>query len=136
MSPALVDTDLLSLFLRGDRQVVASFERYLAEHSRINLSIITYYEILSGLRHRDAKRQLGDFLDLASESNILHLTERSCDISASLYARLRKEGRPIDDIDILIAGVAIANGLTVATRNTRHFGAIAGLEVEDWAGAG
>ena len=64
MTPALVDTDILSFFLRGDSNVVTAFERYLAEHEGINISIITYYEILSGLRYRHARRQLDDFLEL------------------------------------------------------------------------
>ena len=41
MTLALVDTDILSFFLRGDSNVVTAFERYLAEHEGINISIIT-----------------------------------------------------------------------------------------------
>jgi tRNA(fMet)-specific endonuclease VapC len=50
-----------------------------------------------------------------------------------LYADLRKRGEPIDDIDLLIAGTAIANGLTLVTNNRKHFDRIAQLEVENWA---
>jgi tRNA(fMet)-specific endonuclease VapC len=35
-------------------------------------------------------------------------------------------------MDILIAGIAIANGVGVATRNIDHFSRIDGLYVEDW----
>jgi predicted nucleic acid-binding protein len=37
------------------------------------------------------------------------------------------------DTDILVAGVALANGLELATHNTSHFGRIEGLQVQDWS---
>lgn len=41
------------------------------------------------------------------------------------YARLKSElenlGRPQDDMDLLIAATALAHGLTLVTRNTKHF---------------
>ncbi len=85
MRPALIDTDILSMFFRNDRSVVACFERYLGEHTKANFSIITYYEIVSGLKHRDAQRRLGDFLEFTSFNAVLPLTERSCSISADIY---------------------------------------------------
>lgn len=51
---------------------------------------------------------------------------------AKIYADLRKKGTPLDDIDLLIAGVAIANNLVLITHNQKHFSKIEGLELEDW----
>jgi tRNA(fMet)-specific endonuclease VapC len=51
------------MFFRGHPQVVARFQVYLAEYDTINLSMITYYEIVSGLKHRDAQKQLKQFLE-------------------------------------------------------------------------
>jgi tRNA(fMet)-specific endonuclease VapC len=131
--PALIDTDILSLFFRGQPNVVDSFEAYLVEHDKINLSILTYYEILSGLKHRDARKQIESFLDFASYNNVLPLTQQSVTVSADIYADLRVKGTPVDDIDILIAGIAIANDLVLVTRNRKHFDRIDQLMVEDWA---
>jgi tRNA(fMet)-specific endonuclease VapC len=61
----LIDTDILSMFLRGDRSVVAQFAAYLSEHNSITFSIITYYEVLSGLKHCDAQRRLDQFLEFS-----------------------------------------------------------------------
>jgi tRNA(fMet)-specific endonuclease VapC len=44
----------------------------------------------------------------AKECTIQPLTLKSIAISADLYAKLRKAGTPIDDIDLLIAGIALA----------------------------
>jgi predicted nucleic acid-binding protein len=47
---------------------------------------------------------------------------------------LRHELRrhPIGDRDLLIAAIAVAHRLCVATRIVREFRCVAGLEVEDW----
>lgn len=133
MKPCLLDTDTLSLFFRGHPRVTDRVAEYVTQYRQINISIITYYEIVSGLKHRDAKRKLSVFLDFASHNTVLPLTEDSVNISADIYADLRKRGRPLDDVDILLAGVAIANGLVLATHNRKHFDRIARLEVNDWA---
>lgn len=38
----------------------------------------------------------------------------------------------IDEFDIVIAGQAISEGLTVVTDNIKHFNRIPGLKIEDW----
>jgi len=132
MKAALVDTNILSLFFRGHPQVVAGFGLYLEEYDTINISIITYYEIVSGLKHRDAHNQLAMFLEFSAQNTILPFTQAVADVAADLYADLRKNGQPIDDIDLLIAGTAIANGLILITDNRKHFDRITQLEVENW----
>ena len=72
------------------------------------------------------------------------LTTDSTTISGDIYASLRKKGTPVDDIDILIGGIAmaaatpfgsIANDLILVTNNRRDFEKIEGLEIEDWSQA-
>jgi len=133
MKASLVDTNILSFFFRGHPQVVAEFEAYLKEYDTINFSIITYYEIVSGLKHRDAHNQLTLFLEFAAQNTILPLTQKVADVAAEVYADLRKSGQPIDDIDLLIAGTALANGLILVTDNRKHFDRIVQLEIENWA---
>lgn len=133
MKAALIDTDILSLYFRGHQNVVENFSRYLTQHDCINFSIITYYEILSGLKHRDANKQIESFLQFVVQNNIVPLTIDAVDISAEKYAQLRKQGTPVDDIDLLIAGIAIANDMELITNNTRHFSKISGLEITNWS---
>ncbi len=88
---------------------------------------------MSGLRHRDANKQLDVFLKLASICTILPLTIESSNKSASIYAHLRKKGTPVDDIDLLIAGIALENNMAVVTNNTSHFNRIEQLDVCNWS---
>ncbi len=45
---------------------------------------------------------------------------------------LRRAGRPVDDFDLMIGCTALRHGLTLITRNTRHFSGIANLALENW----
>ena len=132
MKPALVDTDILSEFLRGTSKVVENAEKYLQTYDAVNFSIITYYEILNGLLYKDAKKQLKKFTDFAALNKILPLTISATKQAAEIYAELKKEGQPIGHTDCLIAGIALSNGLLLATNNTDHFKRVKRLELINW----
>jgi len=58
------------------------------------------------------------------------------DIAAEVYgtirAQLETRGTPIGPNDLLIASIALANGLTIVTHNTREFRRVQQLEVVAW----
>lgn len=58
------------------------------------------------------------------------------DAAAISYATIRfdleSRGQPIGANDLMIAAVALANGLTVVTHNTDEFSRVSGLAVVDW----
>ncbi len=133
VKPSLIDTNILSMFFKNHPIVISHFKSYLSEYPSINLSILTYFEIVSGLKHRDAQHLLTRFSAFVKRNTLLHLTEQSVLISGDLYAQLRKTGNPIDDIDLLIAGIAIENKLVLITNNRKHFERIPQLEIMDWS---
>ena len=112
--------------------MVSILEAYSQQYGRVNLSIITYYEILSGLKHRDANKKLEVFLDFVAQNTVLSLTEEAATIASEHYATLCKQGQPLEDIVLLIAGIALSNNLVLVTHNTKHFERIEGLEIADW----
>ena len=132
MKLSMLDTDILSEFLRGNPKVIAKVDEHLQEHGFINLSIITYYEILNGLLYKDAKKQLTRFEAFIALNKVIPLTLRTAKTAAVIQADLRKKGSEIGHTDTLIAGIAIANGLQLVTNNTEHFKRIKGLEIANW----
>lgn len=132
MTEALVDTDILSFYFKGDEKVVERFTTYLKEFDQITISIITYYKIIAGLKFKKAEKQLRDFEDFVDNNTILHISEDSVKLSAEIYADLRHKGITIGTSDILIAGIALHNGLTLVTNNMKHFEAISGLLLANW----
>ena len=51
--------------------------------------------------------------------------------AGEVRARPRRAGTPIGSMDILIAGQALARGLTLVTNDTREFARVDGLALAD-----
>jgi tRNA(fMet)-specific endonuclease VapC len=49
-----------------------------------------------------------------------------------IRSQLETQGTPIGAYDLQISAIALANNLTLVTHNTREFGRVDGLQVEDW----
>ena len=132
MKPSMLDTDVLSEFLRGNAKVIAKVDEHLKEFGFISLSIITYYEILNGLLYKDARKQLMRFEKFIELNKVVPLTLRMAKAAAVIQADLRKKGTEIGHTDTLIAGIAITSDLQLVTNNTDHFKRIKGLDIGNW----
>ena len=75
-------------------------------------------------------------IDDSRRVRLLAVPGRPDDAAAEVYARIRADmltaGNPIGPNDMLIAAIAIANGLTLVTHNTNEFQRVSGLAIEDW----
>lgn len=131
--PALLDSDTLSEVIKGrDHQVLRHARDYLLEHGFFRFSIITRYEVLRGLRAKDAARQIREFLESCRASIVYPMTEEVIDRAAEIYSELWKKGQLISDADTLIAATALLQDLAVVTGNEDHFRRIPGLRVINW----
>ncbi len=104
----------------------------MADPDNCFISEITLAELKFGVANSEHKEKnqkaLDDFLTGVKIIPIFH----SLDLYAIEKARLRKEGSPIDDFDILIGATAVTHNLTMVTNNIDHFKRIAGIVLEDW----
>ena len=132
MRSSLLDTSILIAFLRGEEDVVSKVEAYLEEFDMLNLSIITYYEILRGLRYIENEKKLRGFEELMDKSEIITLAREVMDRASEIYAELKRRGKLIEDADILIAASCLVKGMVLVTDNEEHFRRIEKLEVENW----
>lgn len=89
----LVDSDILSYYMKKDRQVVNHFDEYVNNVGYVYISRITVFEILSGLKAIDAGKQLKAFRNILKKHKILEVTENSVEVSSEIYAKLRKQGK-------------------------------------------
>jgi tRNA(fMet)-specific endonuclease VapC len=129
----VVDTDVLSALMRGNPSVLRRAQDYLAEHSRLAISMITRYEILRGLKSKGAVRQEREFERFSAISIVvLPITEQVIVRAATIYADLSNRGELIPDADVLIAATALVDERHPVTNNERHFRRIPGLTVENW----
>jgi tRNA(fMet)-specific endonuclease VapC len=58
--------------------------------------------------------------------------EESAGRFGALKADLQTRGTPIDDMDLVIASIALTLGASLATSNVRHFERIPNLPVDGW----
>lgn len=132
LPPVLLDTDILSAIMRREPVAVAHAQQYLAAQPQFTISIITRYEILRGLKAKNAVVQLAKFELLCASTQILPLTDAIIIRAADIYAHLHQRGEIIGDADILIAATAIEHGFILATNNENHHDRIAGVRIENW----
>jgi tRNA(fMet)-specific endonuclease VapC len=128
----LLDTCTVSDFLKGFPNVLRRMTQTGPE--LLAVSIVTRLEIDYGLALNPERAEkyaplLDDFFSVVPA---LEFGLADAQASAALRASLRRQGRPIGAYDVLIAGTALARGLTVVTSNTGEFDRIAGLRVENW----
>jgi tRNA(fMet)-specific endonuclease VapC len=90
---------------------------------------------LVGRAHRGAPERLKRNLERIAALRVPILEFGSADAAEAgrIDAALKKAGRPIGPLDVLIAGQALARGLTVVTNSTREFARVEGLRVVDWS---
>lgn len=129
MNELLLDTDTISFFLRNQPKVMAHAGNYLKFHKGFTFSIITHFEILRGLKVKNAQRQITDFGLICQQSREINLTNEIMNCASEIYADLYKLGQLIGDADILIAATALENGLSVVTNNESHFKRISDLQI-------
>jgi tRNA(fMet)-specific endonuclease VapC len=130
---AILDTDTVSLIWRYKHPTVRlNASRYLTRYGQFTFTELTYYEVARGLKAKQAITQLAEFERFCQQHQILPFTHAAAVHAADIWADLKQRGQLIGEIDVLIAGVALSEGLAVVSHNTRHFGRLAGLTVIDW----
>jgi len=134
MAPlALLDTDTLSEVMKGkDLHVDQQAREYFKTHGQFRISVITRYEILRGLKAKQATRQIEIFEDRCNKSYVYPVTDEIVVLASDIYAYLHQHGLTISDADILIAATALVHNLILITGNIDHFSRIPNLICKNW----
>lgn len=137
MSKVLLDTDILSEYLKGHDKVVAEHAvGYARQHGVFTFTSVTVHEIVFGLAFKGASGQLEKALAWLGRNEQITPTASDYYQAAIIKAAARKQGSILELPDCLIAAVAIRLGLPLVTGNTEDFRAIqktgASLVIENW----
>lgn len=132
----LLDTNVCISLMNGESAEVRAARRIaLLEGIPLFVPVIVYFELQYGVwksRHIALNhKRLGDFLDPSME--ILDFNRNDADRAAKIRAELEGAKTPIGHYDTLIAGHALARGLTLVTANVSEFSRVKGLRWVDWA---
>jgi tRNA(fMet)-specific endonuclease VapC len=126
-----LDTNSIIYFFKGMGRVG---ERLLATPPhRIAIPAVVLYELEVGIAKSSfPKKRRSQLEELLSVVNILPFRAEEARRAARIRAGLEALGKPIGPLDTLIAGTASSHGATLITRNTKEFGRIKNLKVENW----
>jgi len=72
------------------------------------------------------KQNLQKLADFLRKVELVYLDEKSIDQYGKIKADLRREGRLIEDFDLLNASIALSKDWTFVTNNLRHYERIEG----------
>ena len=95
-------------------------------------SIVVACEMRAGVEKTKSARLSEVVVGVLRRLPVLPLEGDVDVVYGRLRADLERSGRPIGGNDLLIAAHALSLGLILVTHNTREFGRVAGLRVEDW----
>jgi len=131
MKESLIDTDILSYYMRGLRKVVPRAQKYLKQFGYLNVSSLTVFEILKGLRKKRLVEKEKIFQTEILKHKVFALDYAVMDTAATLLTALEDKGTPIAYGDLFIAATALAHDLILVTNNTKHFSKVEGLVLEN-----
>jgi tRNA(fMet)-specific endonuclease VapC len=136
----LLDTDHISILQKQDGRDWGVIVGHIAQVGQKNvaLSVVSFHEQLMGLHSEMSKpknqsdlprwyQRMSDMIDLYSKSNLL-----TFDDSAFVQFQTFSKKIRVKPMDIRIASIALANDLTLVTRNTSDFARVPNLKLEDW----
>jgi tRNA(fMet)-specific endonuclease VapC len=120
----VLDTDVIVDFLRGLPAATKLVERLEGEGEELATTALNVAEAWRGASGQE--RLLDEFLGALI---VLPLDAAAARRAGAFLAILDRSGRPLPELDALIAAITLENGARLATWNTRHFARVPGLQL-------
>jgi tRNA(fMet)-specific endonuclease VapC len=131
MTGFMLDMDISSYIIK--RRPAALVEKFERHGETLNVSVITAAELRFGAE-KAARPKLVELVEAYLERlAILDWTNEVTPHYARIRTELERSGKPIGNMDLLIASHAVSQGMTVVTNNLKHFSNVPGLKVELWS---
>ena len=111
----LVDTDVLVWYLRGNgkaRRVIENLESF-------SISVVTYIELVQGLRNKEELNVLRSSLK-GWNAEIIYINEE-VSIKAMFLVEQYYLSHSIQLADALVGATSVIYGLPLLTANTKHY---------------
>ncbi len=121
----LLDTSILIDYYRKTKKENTVFKYLVTEYGVPFVSEITHYEIIRGANETQKAFWLDIFVDL----KFINFDNKAAIESSNIYKQLKTQNKLIETADIFIAATAIANNLSLATLNVKHFNRIENLKI-------
>jgi predicted nucleic acid-binding protein len=120
----LVDTDVLIWYLRGNDKAA----KILSANAPFNISVITYMELLQGLRDKKELRTLQKFIKQWS-IKIIQISE-NISTHAMFFVEDYYLSHSMELADAIIAATALEYHETLLTANDKHYNFILNIQID------
>ncbi|MBI2578890.1 MAG: type II toxin-antitoxin system VapC family toxin [Candidatus Aenigmarchaeota archaeon] len=117
--------------LRGNEQALEK-SKSIDEEGKAFTTSINAYEILFGAKKSKKEANLEESRKILAKLLMLPFDEKASEKASDIHKELSQKGTQLDLRDIFIASIAISNGCSLVTRNTKHFSKIKELKTEKW----
>jgi tRNA(fMet)-specific endonuclease VapC len=121
----IADSDVLIDFLRG-RSPWSGRIKLEIETGHLATTAINSFELLSGAKSAADQEKVSRLL---AALTVLAVTPDASEQAAAVRRSLESQGQGIGMADCLIAGVCLAHGGVLLTRNQDHFGRVPNLKL-------
>lgn len=126
----LLDTNMVIALFNGSDAVLRNHLKTYQPRD-IAMSSLVMHELYFGAYKSQRLQHNLDKVDKLP-FEVLPFDKEDARQAGEVRAILTKAGTPIGAYDVLIAGQALARGLTLVTHNTKEFERISTLKLEDW----
>src|SRR5947209_18622948 len=99
---------------------------------RMGIGLPVPAELWFGVENSSRERNAERLRRVLPELIIWPLTEPAAEEYGRIAAELRRTGRPVGKMDMLIAAIALSLGKTTRVSADNHLTAVPGLNGEDW----
>ncbi|VVB90876.1 tRNA(fMet)-specific endonuclease VapC [uncultured archaeon] len=136
----VLDTTYLIDFFMGMKETLRAFEIKeiddldiaLDFDSDVATTVVTFHEIMSGVKHKKVKKEERFFRRFFSETPVLDFDLRAAEKSSEIMGTLLTMGKSVNALDVLIAGIAVTNGadkIASADKRFDEISKVTGLEI-------
>lgn len=132
MNNYLLDTDICIYSMKGMFSIKEKIDSVGVE--RCYISEITVLELTYGVENSHDSKKVNNQSKLKSILKSMKVVPlNTCiDLFAKEKVSLKRQGKLIDNFDLIIGCTAVANNMTLVTRNIKHFERIQNIKIENW----